>query len=107
MQSLKVRGPFGSLDFQTLLVLGPLQKLLLPFIFRGSVPLWPPVVLASTSVTDLTIYFIIFSIFKIPFQNCCKIPFKILHKCFGPKILHEDLAPLWPPVALASTSVAD
>ena len=39
MQSLKVRGPFGSLDFQTLLVLGPLQKLLLPFIFHGSVPL--------------------------------------------------------------------
>ena len=39
MQSLKVRGPFGSLDFQPLLVLGPLQKLLLPFIFRGSVPL--------------------------------------------------------------------
>ena len=31
--------PFGSLDFQTLLVFGPLQKLLLPFIFRGSVPL--------------------------------------------------------------------
>ena len=28
MQNLKVRGPFGSLDFQTLLVLGPLQKLL-------------------------------------------------------------------------------
>ena len=28
-----------SLDFQTLLVLGPLQKLLLPFIFLGSVPL--------------------------------------------------------------------
>ena len=39
MQSLKVRGPCGSLDFQTLLVLGPLQKLLLPFIFHGSVPL--------------------------------------------------------------------
>ena len=38
MQSLKVRGPCGSLDFQTLLVLGPLQKLLLPFIFFGSVP---------------------------------------------------------------------
>ena len=36
MQSLKVRGPCGSLDFQTLLVLGPLQKLLLPFIFHGS-----------------------------------------------------------------------
>ena len=30
MQSLKIRGPFGSLDFQTYLVLGPLQKLLLP-----------------------------------------------------------------------------
>jgi hypothetical protein len=27
---------FGSLDFQILLVLGPLQKLLLPFIFCGS-----------------------------------------------------------------------
>ena len=40
MQSLKVRGPCGSLDFQTLLVLGPLQKLLLPFIFHGSVPLY-------------------------------------------------------------------
>ena len=40
MQSLKVRGPCGSLDFQTLLVLGPLQKLLLPFIFHGSVPLF-------------------------------------------------------------------
>ena len=39
MQSLKVRGPYGSLDFQTLLVLGPLQKLLLSFMFRGSVPL--------------------------------------------------------------------
>ena len=39
MQSLKVRGPYGSLDFQTLLVLGPLQKPLLPFIFHGSVPL--------------------------------------------------------------------
>ena len=39
MQSLKVRGTFGSLDFQTLLVLGPLQKILLPFTFRGSVPL--------------------------------------------------------------------
>jgi hypothetical protein len=39
MQSLKVRGPFGSLDFQTLLVLGPLQKLLLPFIVRSSVSL--------------------------------------------------------------------
>ena len=38
MQSLKVRGPCGSLDFQTLIVLGPLQKLLLPFIFHGSVP---------------------------------------------------------------------
>ena len=36
MQSLKVCGPFGSLDFQTLPFLGPLQKLLLPFIFRGS-----------------------------------------------------------------------
>ena len=36
LQSHKVRGPFGSLYFQTLLVLGPLQKLLLPFIFRGS-----------------------------------------------------------------------
>ena len=31
----------GSLDFKTLLVLGPLQKILLPFIFRGSVPLLP------------------------------------------------------------------
>ena len=40
MQSLKVRGPCGSLDFQTLLVLGPLQKLLLLFIFHGSVPLY-------------------------------------------------------------------
>ena len=39
MQSLKVRGPCRSLDFQTLLVLGPLQKPLLPFIFHGSVPL--------------------------------------------------------------------
>ena len=39
MQSLKVRGPFRFFDFQTLLVLGPLQKLLLPFIFHGSVPL--------------------------------------------------------------------
>ena len=39
MQSLKVQGPAGSLDFETLLVLGPLQKLLLPFIFHGSVPL--------------------------------------------------------------------
>ena len=29
----------GSADFQTLLVHGPFQKLLLPFIFRGSVPL--------------------------------------------------------------------
>ena len=38
MQSLKVRGPFGSLDLQTLLVLGPLQKLLLPLTFRSNVP---------------------------------------------------------------------
>ena len=29
----------GSLDFQTLLVLGPLQKLLLPLTFRSNVPL--------------------------------------------------------------------
>ena len=29
----------SQMDFQTLLVLGPLQKLLLPFIFHGSVPL--------------------------------------------------------------------
>ena len=36
MESLKLCGPFGSLDFQTLPFLGPLQKLLLPFIFRGS-----------------------------------------------------------------------
>ena len=35
----KVHGPFGSLDFQTLLVLGPLQKLLLPLTFRSNVPL--------------------------------------------------------------------
>ena len=33
---MKVRGPFGSLDFQTLLVLGPLQKLLLPLTFRSN-----------------------------------------------------------------------
>ena len=39
VQRLKVRGPFGSLDFQTLLVLGPLQKLLLPLTFRSNVPL--------------------------------------------------------------------
>ena len=39
MQSPKVCRPFGSLDFQTLLVLGPLQKLLLPFIVRSSVSL--------------------------------------------------------------------
>ena len=40
MQNLKVRELFGSLDFQTLLVLGPLQKLLLPLKFGGSVPLF-------------------------------------------------------------------
>ena len=40
VQSLKVRGLFGSLDFQTLLVHGPLLKLLLSFIVRGSVPLF-------------------------------------------------------------------
>ena len=38
LQSLKVRGPFWSLDFQILLVLGPLQKLLLPLTFRSNVP---------------------------------------------------------------------
>ena len=36
MSSLKVRGPSGPVNFQTLLFLGPLQKLLLPFIFHGS-----------------------------------------------------------------------
>ena len=36
---LKVSRPFGSLDFQTLLVLGPLQKLQLPLTFRNIVPL--------------------------------------------------------------------
>jgi PAS domain-containing protein len=41
LQSLKVRGPFGSLDFQTLLVLGPLQKLLLPLTFCSNVPMFP------------------------------------------------------------------
>ena len=30
---------FGSLDFQTLLVLGPLQKILLPLTFRSNIPL--------------------------------------------------------------------
>ena len=42
-QALKVKGSsqLKSLDFQTLLVLGPLQKLLLPFIFHSSVPLYP------------------------------------------------------------------
>ena len=39
MQSLKVQEPEGSADFQTLLVLGPLQKLLLQFKFRDSVQL--------------------------------------------------------------------
>ena len=31
--------PFGPLDFQTLLVLGPLQKPLLPLTFCSNVPL--------------------------------------------------------------------
>ena len=42
MQSLKVCGPCGpcgSLDFQTLLVLEPLENLLLPFICQGSLSL--------------------------------------------------------------------
>jgi hypothetical protein len=38
-KSLKDRGSFRFLDFQALLVLGPLQKLLPPFLFRSSVPL--------------------------------------------------------------------
>ena len=35
LQSHQVRGPFGSLDFKNLLVLGPLQKLLLLPWFLG------------------------------------------------------------------------
>ena len=45
MQSLKVRGLFGSLDFQTLLIHGKTKtklklKLLLSFIVRDSVRLF-------------------------------------------------------------------
>ena len=36
---MKVQGPEGSADFQTLQVRGPLQKLLLPLTFRSNVPL--------------------------------------------------------------------
>ena len=41
-RTCKVRGPFGSLDFQTLLVLGPLQKLILPLTFCSNVPIPVP-----------------------------------------------------------------
>ena len=42
-----------SLDFQTLLVLGPLQKLLLPFIFLGSVPLQSKDICSRKAIPNL------------------------------------------------------
>ena len=64
MQSLKVCGPFRSVDFQTLLVLGPFQKLLLLFTFRSSVTRVLKVVSVANLRLDEQANYLIFSAAK-------------------------------------------
>ena len=81
-----VRRPFGSFDFQTILVLGPLQKILLPLIFQSNVPFF----IAYLVVLHKSTYYLVIILKALPAMKWKKGELLMLSNLTSPNLIWSE-----------------